>query len=290
MRTSINLLCVAGLIEQSHLPILEMAASYGYDGVEIPIINGDPDHYKWLGNTLDGLGLARTSTSIIPCADQNPISSDAESRARGREHLDWVMACAEALGSESVGGPIYSPIGHFTGVGPTADELAWGAEAHHAMAERAQAAGIFLSVEPLNRFETYFLNTAAQAKSYVDSVSHPAMRLIYDTFHGHIEEKDQAAAVATVAGHIGVLHVSENDRGIPGTGQIDFPEIFQAVRRTGFDGWIITEAFANSVPELAAATRVWRPLFPDLDTLFRDSIQTMRSAWEGADRSGRVAE
>lgn len=282
MRTSINLLCVAGLIGPEHRQILELCKATGYDGVEIPILSGDVSHYAALGALLDEIGLARTSTSIVASPDANPVSADAEARRRGGAHLDWILDCAIALGSESVGGPFYSPLGHFTGSGPNENELAWGADAHRAMAERAQANGIFLSVEPLNRFETYFLNTAAQAKAHVERVGHPACRLIYDTFHAHIEEKNQPAAIAQLAGHIGVLHVSENDRGIPGTGQVDFRTIFGAVRRTGFDGWIVTEAFGNSVAELAAATRVWRPLFPDLQTLIHDSHRFMRACWSEA--------
>ena len=133
---------------------------------------------------------------------------------------------AEAV-LERLGGPIHAPIGHFTGTGPTESELAFGADAHRNLAERAQAEGMYLSLEPLNRFETYFLNTMAQAKAYVDRVGHPALRLMYDTFHANIEERSQIRAIASVAGHIGVLHVSENDRGIPGRGHIDFASIFR---------------------------------------------------------------
>ena len=123
-------------------------------------------------------------------------------------------------------------VGHFTGSGPTESELAHGAEAHRRMAERAAANGLYLSLEHLNRFETYFLNTMEQARAYVARVDHPAFRIMYDTFHANIEEQDQPRAIRTIAGSIGVLHVSENDRGIPGRGHIDFASIFRAVRTT----------------------------------------------------------
>lgn len=282
MQVGINLLCLAGFITEAHLPRLAQLKALGYDGVEVPILTGEPSHYAWLARELDAIGLRRTSTSVTPSPDANPLSADPEIRKRGVAHLDWVMDCALALGSESVGGPFHAPIGWFTGSGPSADEIAYGAEAHHRMAEQAQANGIHLSLEHLNRFETHFLNTMDQAKAYVEAVDHPAFAIMYDTFHANIEEKKQPEAIATIAGHIGVLHISENDRGIPGRGHIAFPEIFRAVRETGYDGWVTVEAFGGGLPELAAATRVWRPLFPDYDTLFVESLDFIRTQWEAA--------
>ena len=282
MQVGINLLCLSGFIEAEHLPQLERLKALGYDGVEVPVLRGTPEHYAWLGRQLDALGLRRTSTSVVPSLLANPVSSDAAERQAGRAHLDWALDCAMALGAESVGGPFHAPIGHFTGAGPSEDELKYGAEAHHALAERAAASGIYLSLEHLNRFETYFLNTMAQARAYVDRVAHPAFRIMYDTFHANIEEQNQARAIATLGKAMGVLHISENDRGIPGRGHIDFAEVFSAARRTGYDGWVTLEAFGAGLPELAAATRVWRPLFPDFETLFAESISFIRRGWAEA--------
>lgn len=282
MQVGINLLCLSGFIEEHHLPALRRLKELGYDGVEIPVLRGTPEHYAWLGRELDTIGLRRTSTSVIPSVAASPISSDPEVRAAGIVHLDWALDCAIALGAESIGGPIHAPIGHFTGSGPTEDELAYAAEIHYAMADRATAHNMYLSIEHLNRFETYFMNTMEQARSYVDRVNHPACRIMYDTFHANIEEQQQARAIATLGDAMGVLHVSENDRGIPGRGHIDFPEIFRAVRQTGFDGWVSVEAFGSGLPELAAATRVWRPLFPDFETLFAESIHFIRHTWADA--------
>ncbi|MGB6118021.1 MAG: sugar phosphate isomerase/epimerase family protein [Mesorhizobium sp.] len=282
MQVGINLLCLAGFITEEHLPCIRQLKELGYDGVEVPVLTGDRAHYQWLAKDLDALGLRRTSTSVIPSPDANPVSSDPDIRARGLAHLDWVMECSLALGSECIGGPFHAPIGHFTGSGPSADEIRHGADAHRKMAERAKVNGIYLALEHLNRFETHFLNTMAQARAYVDAVDHPAFTIMYDTFHANIEEQSQPRAIETIAGHIGVLHVSENDRGIPGRGQIDFARIFSAVKSTGYDGWVTLEAFGAGLPELAAATRVWRPLFPDYDTLFAESIDFIRREWDAA--------
>lgn len=287
MQVGVNLLCLTGFIEAEHLGWIRRVAELGYDGVEIPVLRGAPEHYAWLGRELDAIGLRRTTTSVIPSVLANPVSSDPEIRRAGCEHLDWALDCAIALGAESIGGPLHAPIGYFTGSGPVETELQYGAEAHQALAERARANGLYLSLEPLNRFETYFINTMAQARAYADRVDHPAFRIMYDTFHANIEEQDQQRAIATLGNAMGVLHVSENDRGIPGRGHIDFHKVFTAARRNGYDGWVTLEAFGAGLPELAAATRVWRPLFPDFETLFAESIQFIRQTWEDAGTSAK---
>lgn len=280
MQVGVNLLCLTGFVEAEHMGWVGRVAELGYDGVEIPVLRGAPEHYAALGRELDAMGLRRTTTSVIPSILANPLSDDPAIRQAGRAHLDWALDCAIALGAESIGGPLHAPIGHFTGSGPSEQELSYGAEAHRALAERAASNGLYLSLEHLNRFETYFLNTMAQARAYAERVDHPAFRIMYDTFHANIEEQDQPRAIDTLGGHMGVLHVSENDRGIPGRGHVDFASIFSAVRRNGYDGWVILEAFGSGLPELAAATRVWRPLFPDFETLFAESLGFIRQTWE----------
>lgn len=282
MKLGVNLLCLAGHIDESHMAQLELIATIGYDHVEVPVMRGDPEHYAWLGDRLGEMGLGRAQTSIVPDPDANPLSPDADIRARGLAHLGWIQDCAEALGAETVGGPFHAPMAHFTGSGPTEDEIALGVDAHRAMAERAERAGHRLALEHLNRFETYFLNTMAQARAYADRVDHPAFGIMYDTFHANIEERDTSAAIATIGPRLHVLHVSENDRGIPGRGQIDFARTFRDAKAAGFDGPVVLEAFGTGVPELAAATRVWRPLFPDHETLFREAHDFLRKTWDAA--------
>lgn len=282
MKLGVNLLCVGGLIDKAQLEFCQLAAEAGYDGVEIPVLEGSPEHYFWLASELDALGLKRACTAIVPDPNADPTHADPVIRQRGRAHLEWILDCATALGAETIGGPFHAPIGHFTGSGPTTEEWQRGAEAHHRMAEQADERGMLLALEPLNRFETHFLNTAAQAAQYCELVDHPAFGIMYDTFHAHIEEKDQAAAIGTLSGQINVLHISENDRGTPGTGQVDFDTVFSAVKKSGFDGWVVMEAFGAGVPELAAATRIWRPMFDDHPQLFHDSAAFIRKGWARA--------
>lgn len=282
IRLGVNLLCLTDRVGLEHQGSLARLREIGWDGVEVPILSGWPEDYARLGQRLDALGLDRTATAIVPSTDADPTSADPAVQARGVAHLSWALDCAIALGALSLGGPLHSPLSHFTDQGPTEDELARGAEAHRVMAERAERHGLILSLELLNRFETYFLNTAEQGRAYAERVAHPAFRVMYDTFHANIEEQDPLGAPVTLGRHLGVLHVSENDRGIPGRGHIDFHGIFGGLRRSGWDGWVVMEAFGSSLPDIAAATRVWRPLFPDLDTLWTEGHTFIRRTWEAA--------
>lgn len=282
MRLGVNLLCATGFVEERHIPVLKAAKSAGFEGVEIPMLEGGPAHYAWLSGVLDDLELARSCTAIIPSPDADPTHADPEIAERGRAHLDWILDCAAALGVHTIGGPFHAPIGHFTGQGPTAEEWQRGAYAHREMAEKAATLGITLALEPLNRFESHYLNTAAQAATYCNMVGHPSFGIMYDTFHSHIEEKDQPQAIATLGDRIKILHVSENDRGVPGTGQIDFSAVFSAVKKTGFDGWVVMEAFGTGVPEIAAATRIWRPMFESHEALFAESARFIKECWSAA--------
>ena len=148
-----------------------------------------------------------------------------------------------------------------------------------APAERGRRRSIRIAVEYLNRFEIYFLTTAAQTSRFVRAVDHPYCKMMYDSFHAHIEEKSQATwkadrsqAAATI--HV---HVSENDRGVPGSGQVHWDEFFAGLKQTGYDGYLTIEAFGRALPALAAATKVWRDLFPDAMGLCRDGLSFIKS-------------
>ena len=131
------------------------------------------------------------------------------------------------------------------------------------MADRAPE--LTLAIEPLNRFECYVLNTAAQAAAHVAAVDRPNFGYLYDTFHANIEERDPVGVIGATIGAISHVHISENDRGAPGSGHIDLAAAIRALQAAGYDGWLTVEAFGQALPDLAAATRVWRPLFDTED-------------------------
>lgn len=281
MKVGMNLLLWTGFVTEADFPTIAKIKAAGFDGVELPLFDGQADHYKKIRAELDKQGLA-CSTVTIMTPEANPISPDAAVRKAAVERLKWAVEMNHILGSVAMCGPYHSPLGMFSGTGPTVDEKSRAAEVLRQAAEFAKQANLTLAIEYLNRFECYFLTTAKDAAELVRSVNHPNFRCMYDTFHAHIEEKSQAAGVAAVKDVFAHVHISENDRGVPGTGQVRWDEAFQAVKDTGYDGWLVIEAFGRALPDLAAATRVWRDLFPSPDDVYTQGIQFIRKKWAAA--------
>ncbi len=277
MKFGMNLLLWTTEVTSEHDVVLESIKGMGFDAVEIPVFNlDDRAPYERLGRKLKELGLTATAVTVMT-PEANPISPDPAIRAAAIKRLDRVLECASAFNSEILCGPTHSAIGCFSGQGPTDEEFKHGVETLHAVAERARIYGMMIAVEYLNRFENYFLTTAADTAKFVRAVNHPYLKMMYDTFHAHIEEKNQAKAIASCAVETIHVHISENDRGVPGTGQIDWESVFSGLKATGFDGYLTIEAFGRALPALAAATRVWRDLFADPLELCREGLAFTKS-------------
>jgi D-psicose/D-tagatose/L-ribulose 3-epimerase len=277
MKFGMNLLLWTGEVNDGLLPVLEMLKKLGYDGVELPLFNLDLDYAAW-GKKLDDLGLARTAVTIRVPGD-NPISPDATERAKGVELTRRALDCCAALGATHLVGPYHSALGHFSGAGPTADEWKWGVESMRAVAEHAGSVQVTLGVECLNRFETYLLNTHADAARFAREVNHPHCKVMYDTFHANIEEKSIPDAIRACADVLCHVHISENDRSTPGQGNIRWGQNFDTLKEVGYDGWLMIEAFGLALPEIAAATKIWRRMFDSEEQLARDGLAFMRAEY-----------
>ncbi len=276
MKTGMNLLLWTDHVTEKHDPILDEIKALGFDAVEVPVFDtSDLRPYERLGKRLHALGLKATAVTVMG-PEANPISPEAKVREAAVAHLDRVLECGQQFGCEVLCGPIHSAIGVFSGNGPTGDEFNAGVETLQRAAEKAQTRGIQMAVEYLNRFEIYFLTTAAQTAKFVEAVNHPHCKMMYDSFHANIEEKDQARAIASCAKHTVHVHVSENDRGTPGSGGVNWPSFWSGLKTSGYDGYLTIEAFGRSLPALAAATKVWRDLFDDPMDLCRDGLAFIR--------------
>tara|TARA_R110002049_G_scaffold72490_1_gene187027 strand:+ start:145929 stop:146774 length:846 start_codon:yes stop_codon:yes gene_type:complete len=278
MKYGMNLLLWSGEVTDEMLPICEQLKNVGYDGVELPMFNLDLD-YAGLGKQLDGLGLGRTAVTIRGEED-NPISPDAAVRAKGIELTKKTLDCCAAAGVETLVGPYHSALGYFSGAGPTEDEWKWGVESMRAVAEHAGKVGVMLGVEALNRFECYFLNAHADSTKFVREVDHPFCGMMYDTFHSNIEEKSVAEAVKAGGDKLVHIHISENDRSTPGAGGVKWKENFDAIAETGYDSWLVIEAFGLALPEIAAATKIWRRMYKDEITLATEGLAFMKGEME----------
>ncbi len=280
MKLGMNLLLWTGNVTAEHYPLLAKLKAAGFDGVEVPVFGGAPADYKPLRAELDNQGLKCTTVTILT-KETNAVSPDAAVRKKAAEWLKTVVEINHVLGSEVVCGPYHSALGEFSGTGPTEDEKKRSADILRSTAELAQQARLMLAIEYLNRFECYFLNTAVGAKELVGLVEHPHFRTMYDSFHAHIEEKDPAAAIRTVAPVLAHVHISENDRGTPGTGQVNWDATFKTLKEVGYDGWMTIEAFGRALPDLAAATRIWRDLFPSAEEVYTKGIAFIKSRLSG---------
>ncbi len=276
MKFGMNLLLWSGELNDGMLPVLEKLKKIGYDGVEVPIFGGDPASFKPWSKRLDDLGFERTAVTIRTDAD-NPISPDAKIRAAGVEATKRTLDCCRELGATSICGPYHSAIGLFSGQGPTPDEWKWGVESMRTVAEHAKTAGVMLAVEYLNRFETYFLTCAADTVKFIKEVNHPSCRMMYDTFHANIEEKGIADAIRTAAPYTVHVHISENDRSTPGQGHVAWKETFDTLKEVGYDGWMVVEAFGLALPEISAATKIWRRMYQSEEQLATDALKFMKA-------------
>lgn len=275
MKFGMNLLLWSGDVGDEHLPMIERLKAMGFDGVEVPLFNLDIDKWTHYGQKLESIGLERTAVTIRNESD-NPISSDPSIRQHAIELNKRTLDCCQAMGAKSLVGPFHSAIGIFSGAGPTEDEWKWGVDVMRETAEYAETCNVLLGVEMLNRFETYLLNTHADAARFVRDVDHPHCKVLYDTFHANIEEKCVAQAIRDCANVICHVHISENDRSTPGQGHVHWDTNFNTLHEVGYDGWMVIEAFGLALPEIAAATKIWRRMYESEEQLARDGLAFMR--------------
>ncbi len=279
MKVGMNLLLWTAYVTEEHFPILEKIKKTGYDGVEIPLFDGDAEHYKKIKKQLDNLGLGCTAVTVVN-ADTNPISPDAAIRKAGLERIKWALDMTSVMGGDVLAGPYHSALGVFSGQPPTADERKRAVEVLTQAADHAQKVKVKIAIEYLNRFECYFLTNALDAKNLVREINHPYFGTMYDTFHANIEEKNISQAIASMEDTYVHVHISENDRGTPGSGHVHWDETFKALRKAKYDGWLTIEAFGRALPDLAAATKIWRDMFPSPEDVYGNGFRFIKEKWE----------
>ena len=279
MKVGMNLLVWTAFVTEEHFPILEKIKKTGYDGVEIPLFDGDAEHYKKIKKELDNLGLGCTAVTVVN-ADTNPISPDASIRKAGLDRIKWALDMTSVMGGDLLAGPYHSALGVFSGQPPTADERKRAIEVLTQAADHAQKVKVKIAIEYLNRFECYFLTNALDAKNLVREINHPYFGTMYDTFHANIEEKNISQAIASMEDTYIHVHISENDRGTPGSGHVHWDETFKALRKAKYDGWLTIEAFGRALPDLAAATKIWRDMFPSPEDVYGNGFKFIKEKWE----------
>ncbi len=259
-----NLLAWTASISDDYFPHIERLKKIGYDGIEICMGQQDPAAYKRLKKLLHDLNLGLTCVTILG-AEANPISPDKAIRAKALDLLKWNIDRTVDCGATLLCGPFHSAFATFTRADIQPDEYHRSAEVLRAAGDYAKQAGVTLAAEALNRFECYLCNTMAQLRHLLELTNHPNVRAMFDTHHANVEEKKQTEAIKTIAPYLVHVHLSENDRGTPGSGHVDFGEAIRALKGVGYDGWMVIEAFSRSDPAFANAINVWREFSPAWD-------------------------
>jgi|SRR4051812_30075370 len=275
MKFGINTLLWSASVGQPEIDRLPAIRDWGFDGVEVPIFDPASFPAPALRRACERHALECTAVSIIP-SGLGLGHPDAQTRRRAAEHVRAVIDRAAEAGIRLLSGPLYFPVGYLPGRRRTPDEWARTVESWQALAPYASNASVEIGIEPLNRFETFFLNTAADGAAFCDEVAHPAVGLLFDTFHANIEEKTIGGALRGAARHVKHLHTCENDRGIPGSGHVDWPGFFATVAGLGYDAWLTIESFGFAAGELSAAAAIWRDLAPTPEAIAFDGITFLK--------------
>jgi D-psicose/D-tagatose/L-ribulose 3-epimerase len=250
----------------------------GFDTVEVPIEGLSDLDYRRASHLLRDLGLGSTVCAAMG-PDRDLIHADPQIRANGLAYVRHCIDAAHTLKARHVLGPLYSAVGRTWQA--TDEEREKDVELLvrqlRDLSTYAGTKGVGLCIEPLNRFETSFLNLASQAVEVVDRVNHPACRILLDTFHMNIEETSIGDAIRAAGPRLGQVHTCENDRGAPGSGHVPWQEVAGALRDIKFDGPLVIESFTPKVKTIAKAAAIWRPLASSPDALATNGLKFLRA-------------
>lgn len=275
MKFGINTLLWTAAFGEEHLDLLPRIREWGYDGVEIARFSFHGFPAAKIRRALEREGLECTFCSALT-GELSLIAEDASVRNAARDFLVNGIRVAAELGSPVFLGPFCSPVGKHSGRRPDEEEWKRAVEGFAALGNELDACNVRLAHEPLNRFETYFTTTAADALRLCEEAGHPKLGVLFDTFHANIEEKDSAAAILACGDRLHHIHACESDRGIPGTGQVHWREILPAIRQSGYDGWLVIESFGSRIEEIAAAACMWRDVAPSAEAIAREGVAYLR--------------
>jgi D-psicose/D-tagatose/L-ribulose 3-epimerase len=259
MKFGVNTFIWSATFEPAHFPLLPTIKEAGFDGVEIPLFRAKDLAAAAVRKATEAHSLECNACTVL-VDGLSLISPSADLRRKTVTHLKDIAKAAAEAGIKIVAGPLYSPVGYLPGRRRTSDEWQWAVEGFQSIGETLAAHDVIFAIEPLNRFETYFLNTAADAARLSEEIGHPNIGILFDTFHANIEEKDIAAGYRTVGAQLKHVHTCENDRGIPGSGHVEWKQVFAALRELKYDGWLTIESFGFALGDLSAAAAIWRDI------------------------------
>lgn len=274
MKTGVNLMLWTGSFSRKDIPLIAKIKKMGFDSVELPLFNLPKVDVKSTRKALADSGLGATVCTVI--VRGSLIASGPADRKAALDHLLAVLDMSKELGVEAIAGPLYSPVGLLIGRGRNPAEWKHAVKGLRKVADRAEELDIRLGIEPLNRFETFFLNICEDTVKLCKEIDSTHVGILYDTFHANVEEKDPVAALKACGKYLFHVHTCENDRGIPGSGHVPWDATMQALKEMGYNGYCTIESFVPAIKELARAASIWRPLAKDGDDLARQGLKFLK--------------
>lgn len=277
VKVGINLLLwTASPSFNEHEHLLEDLKQWGFDAFEIGVSGLDAAEITRFANKADALGLDRTVLDVFVASDADTISADAAKRKKAVQIVKECIQKTVDIGANVFSGPIYQGLLNTSQSGPSEDEWKRAVESLRECALFAQERGVKIAAEPLNRFEAYLVTSVERAYQFARDVNVDSFGILADTHHSNIEEYDIARAWSAVVDRIYNVHISENNRGIPGEGHAITPEVFEVLKKGGYDGYLIIEAFNANVPEILPLLRLWRPFVEDESIIARKGLEFIR--------------
>jgi len=257
--------------------LFEKVKSVGFDVFEICVADPFDFPVKEVQKAAVGAGIELTTISVA-LEDRNPVGPDAASRQNAVEFLKRMIDINMGIGSKIVGGPNYAAWGYITGSSRTDDEWKWAVDTIRKAAEYAKQQGdVVLAFEPINRFETYFINIAADALKFAEDIGLDNVGVHLDTFHMIREEKNIPDAVKACGNRLFYLHVCENDRGIPGTGLVPWKEFFGALKDIDYKGIVTIESFDPNFEEINRTCAIWRKFAESGEQLATEGLRNLKT-------------
>ncbi len=277
MRIGINTFLFVSPFTTASTRLFPKFRKWGFDTVEIPI--EAPDHIDpekvRIAAEKEGLAIGSVCACMGPGRD---FRGTAEDQATAMTYCRALIDHMTVLGCPSLIGPVYSVVGRADAEEPAARKEQWSSVVRNLkeLARYAEDKDVRMCIEPLNRFETDFLNTCDQALGLLKAVNSPAVRLHLDTFHMNIEEKDQAAAILKAGRLLGHFHACGSDRGTPGGDHIDWKSIAAALKKVKYAGDVVIESFTTDVKVIARAAAIWRKIEPTRDEIATGGLRFLR--------------
>ncbi len=256
------------------LDLIDRVKNLGLDFIELPLMCLDTFDTGAVRSRLEAVGLDSVTSTVLT-AETDITSDDPEVRQHGVRYLEECVRASAAVCAESFSGVIYSQ--HVKGLPTRPGEEQWerSAESLRPAVRLGEQLGVVLAVEPVNRYESCLVNTCDQALYLIERVGEDNLKVHLDTYHMNIEEKSFYDATQAAGNRLVHYHLCENDRGIPGTGLVDWDGIFRALAELEYDGNAALESFVDTTDNMN--TWVWRQLAPSGDVLLQQGVAFIRA-------------